>query len=95
MTESKIRSWTKSFTWRILGIAILLALGYLFTGSVTKASLITFTFHFIRVILYYVHERVWERIDWWRGGEPDDKLWFYITLGLLIVTFVIVGVLSL
>jgi hypothetical protein len=33
-------------------------------------SIITLLFHSIRVILYYFHERVWERISWGRVKHP-------------------------
>jgi len=87
--DSRTRSWTKSFTWRILGIIILLFLGYIITGSVTKASLLSLTFHFIRVILYYVHERLWDKVSWGKGEEPGNKKPFFISLFILIILFLL------
>lgn len=83
--DTKVRSWTKSLTWRILGISILMVIGWLFTESIAEASLITLTFHIIRVVLYYFHERVWLRVKW--NGE--SKFWFYFWLVLLILSFTI------
>ncbi len=88
--DSRIRSWTKSFTWRIIGIIILLLLSYAVTGSIAKASLITLLFHLIRVILYYVHERVWEKISWGKGTDPKNKLPFYLSLSILVILFIVV-----
>lgn len=63
------RSVVKSITWRLLGIAILLPLAYLFTQKWEEATLITLTFHAIRTVLYIFHERAWERVKW---GRNDD-----------------------
>jgi len=67
--ETKIRSWSKSITWRIIGIAIL-PLIMLFvnicigTDIATMAIWTTVIFHAIRIILYYFHERIWLKIKW-------------------------------
>ena len=83
-----IRSWTKSFTWRIVGILILLPLTYIFTGKWESAAAVTLIFHVIRMILYVVHERLWERTTWGRGNN-NSRLWFYIALFFLILSFTI------
>jgi len=66
MRDSRLRSLVKSITWRVMGIIILAGLAWWFTGNVEQTTLITVTFHGIRVILYYFHERIWERIKWGR-----------------------------
>jgi len=92
--DSSTRSWTESFTWRIIGVVVLLVLSYAVTGSIAEASLITLLFNLIRVVLYYVHERVWEKISWGRGAEPENKLPFYLSLTLLILMFTILWILG-
>jgi uncharacterized membrane protein len=62
--ETRLRSWIKSVTWRVLGILILGVITWYFTGSWTQTTWITLTFHTIRIILYYFHERLWLRIKW-------------------------------
>jgi len=62
--ETRLRSLVKSLTWRVLGIVILAILAWIFTGSWEQTTLITVTFHTIRVVLYYFHERLWLRIRW-------------------------------
>ena len=68
--DTKKRSWAKSIAWRIIGIALLGLIAYLITGDWKEMSLITILFHGIRVILYYYHERAWERISWGRIKHP-------------------------
>jgi len=88
--DSKIRSLTKSFTWRVLGIFILMGLAYLVTGNVAQSSLITISFHIIRVILYFFHERLWLKTKW--NGKP--VFWFYFWLVVLIISFIIIALSS-
>jgi len=66
MVDSRTRSLIKSIVWRIAGIVLLIPLGYAFTGKWTEASAIAMTFHAIRVVMYYFHERAWERVRWGR-----------------------------
>lgn len=72
--DSHLRSWVKSITWRIMGIFILGGLAWLFTRNWEQTSLITITFHSIRLVLYYYHERVWERIGWGRKKVKEDYM---------------------
>lgn len=88
LIDSWVRSWTKSFTWRVLGIVILILLSYFITGSWVEASLITFVFHGIRVVLYVLHERAWELTAWGRATNPEiNMFWFYLWLVILILAF--------
>lgn len=64
--DTRLRSWVKSIIWRVIGIVILGALAWLFTQDWKKTTLITSIFHTIRLVLYYYHERIWERISWGR-----------------------------
>ena len=72
--ETHSRAWIKSIVWRILGIFILGSISWIITHSWKEMSLITIFFHSIRVILYYFHERVWERIKWGRVIHPLGSL---------------------
>jgi uncharacterized membrane protein len=72
--DTKARSWVKSVVWRLIGIVVLGAISYAITGSWKQMTLITVIFHSIRVVLYYYHERVWERIKWGRLKHPLSDL---------------------
>lgn len=61
--ESKLRSLLKAITWRIIAsvVTTLIALYY---GIPNKAiGLVFFSDLIIKFILYYLHERVWARLD--------------------------------
>ena len=72
--ETRTRAWVKSVVWRILGIFILGAISWIVTHSWKEMTIITVIFHGVRVILYYFHERVWEKVSWGRIKHPLSSL---------------------
>lgn len=68
--ETHTRAWVKSILWRIIGIVILGGISWLVTHSLKEMTIITTIFHGIRLILYYLHERAWEKIHWGRIKHP-------------------------
>lgn len=70
--ETHYRSIMKSVVWRVMGVAILAAITFVFTRSVIQTGLITFLHHFAFIFIYYFHERVWLRVNRiqgkWRKG---------------------------
>lgn len=72
--ETRSRAWMKSFVWRILGIFILGAISWLITRDLKEMTIITALFHGIRLILYYFHERIWEKVSWGRVKHPLSVL---------------------
>lgn len=64
------RSIAKSVVWRAIGVALLGGISFAVTGSWTESLYVTVTFNVIRIVLYVVHERIWERIGWGRLPEP-------------------------
>lgn len=68
--DTKKRSWVKSITWRVLGIILLGLISYAITHDWKQMTVITVLFHSIRLILYYYHERMWERISWGKLKHP-------------------------
>jgi uncharacterized membrane protein len=64
---SKKRSLAKSLTWRIIAVISTFVIGYAMTGSLTFAASLTVVSNLINFILYYVHERVWLKVEWGRS----------------------------
>jgi len=62
LKETHKRSMTKSIIWRLMGIAILALITYIFTRNWITTSLITFFHHFAFIWIYYLHERLWQLI---------------------------------
>jgi uncharacterized membrane protein len=68
--DTRKRSMVKSITWRVIGIVLLGVIAYAITGDLTQMTVITILFHGIRLVLYYYHERVWERTSWGKIKHP-------------------------
>ena len=64
MIDSPKRSITKAASWRLFALIFLSLISFLITGDEKKALIITVLYHSIQIIFYFIHERVWTRIDW-------------------------------
>jgi uncharacterized membrane protein len=64
MTVSKSRSFAKSITWRVIAIISTFVIGYIMSGSLAFAASLSVVSNLINFVLYYVHERVWLKVDW-------------------------------
>lgn len=60
--ESNKRSIAKAISWRIVGTIATGAIGYILTGSMVIASSLMSIDFVVKFILYYVHERAWNKI---------------------------------
>ncbi len=64
--EKAYRSLIKAITWRIIGTLSLVLVTYLFTQKIDLSIAIGGIDIISNLILYFVHERVWEHISWGR-----------------------------
>jgi uncharacterized membrane protein len=58
------RSLVKTISWRITGSGATFAIAYIMTGSFAIAGVIGVTQMISNTILYYLHERIWNKIAW-------------------------------
>lgn len=71
-TESHRRTVTKSLLWRFIGIfwtwggayIIILMLPKEKKNAITIATLVTAWHHSTRMVMYYLYERAWTKINW-------------------------------
>jgi uncharacterized membrane protein len=71
-SETHQRSILKSVSFRILATITTIALVVIFTGEILLALEIGVVEVISKLILYYVHERFWDRITWGKiaaGGK--------------------------
>jgi len=64
--ESHLRSIVKSVIYRIASILGTGILTWLITRDIRKTLSITFANQIFLIILYYLSERIWNRIHWGR-----------------------------
>lgn len=60
--NSKFKSALKSVTWRITASATTMLLVYFMSGDLKVASAVASAEIFVKMIVYYIHERVWEKV---------------------------------
>jgi uncharacterized membrane protein len=66
MIDSASRSLAKTITWRITGSSAVFAISWAFTGNASMASTIALAQLVISTTLYFIHERIWNQINWGR-----------------------------
>ena len=62
--DSNKRSITKALTWRALASLATFIISYVVTGNFAAATGIASVQVVVNLILYYVHERIWNKINW-------------------------------
>jgi uncharacterized membrane protein len=62
-SERPIRSLAKAISWRVTGSIDTMMLSWFFTGNLTIAAAIGLTEVVTKMVLYYLHERIWNRIS--------------------------------
>jgi uncharacterized membrane protein len=60
--DKPIKSVMKSVSWRIVGTIDTMILSYFITGKITVAVSIGGAEVFTKILLYYLHERLWSHI---------------------------------
>lgn len=64
MKETKIRSLTKTISWRIIATLTTTTLVYMFTRNFKLSLQIGILEVILKLIFYYEHERIWNKIKW-------------------------------
>jgi len=62
MTNEQTRALLKSFTWRIVGSIATTILAFSFGIPAKALGLLFFADLITKFILYYAHERLWQRL---------------------------------
>ena len=102
MRDSHSRSFVKGVSWRALGTIDTITLSYIVTGNITDSIKIGVTEVLTKIVLYYLHERVWDTIAFGRvhGIGPTHARslvkgvsWRTVgTLDTMFIAFLITGV---
>ena len=64
--ESHKRSLLKSITWRVIAFSVTFLIVYLFIKKPLEAGGIAVITNLINIIAYYIHERIWIKINFGR-----------------------------
>ena len=67
--QSRKRHIAKSITWRIVGTMDTILLSWLISGNPLTGLKIGFTEVLTKMLLYYLHERIWFKINLSKDGK--------------------------
>ena len=73
--ETKTRSVIKSITWRFLATLTTVSLVYIFTGKIDMAVEIGGIEVILKIIIYFIHERVGYKIRFGKREEEPFVVW--------------------
>lgn len=65
-SERPVRSITKAISWRIVGTMDTIGISWLLTGEINTALAIGSLELITKMILYFGHERIWNKINFGR-----------------------------
>lgn len=66
MTETVVRSTAKTLSYRLLGSSVTFVISYVFTGEIIISASISATEFVLKPMMYWLHERVWNKVKWGR-----------------------------
>ncbi len=73
MKEKRYRSIIKTISWRVTGTIDTFIVSYVVTGRIGLAASISAVEVFTKLMLYYLHERVWNKVKLGKEDMPDPE----------------------
>jgi len=64
LSDTAVRSLAKAVTWRVTGTVDTFVISWLITGQALIAGGIALTEIVTKIFLFWLHERVWNRVTW-------------------------------
>lgn len=64
VSENPLRSVVKSVSWRVIGTIDTILISWLITGEISTAFSIGSIELGTKMVLYFFHERIWNKIKW-------------------------------
>ena len=74
MTADGKRSLAKATTWRITASADTFVISFLVTGEPALAGTIAGIEVLTKMFIYYLHERIWNKITWGKTLKKSKKV---------------------
>jgi uncharacterized membrane protein len=75
--EKRKRSILKAVTYRLVSILLDSTIAFLVTKSAQQTLILVFVSNAISIIIYFIHERTWNKIPWGRHKAKGCKCQLY------------------
>ncbi len=72
--ESQWRSIVKTVTWRLIAITVTVLISYIWLQEWGSSIALALAANGIKALLYYLHERGWNRISFGRMKVKEDYM---------------------
>jgi uncharacterized membrane protein len=66
LSDNNSRSIAKAVSYRLFGSIVTFLIAFVLTGSLAISSAVGIADLFAKTILFYLHERIWNKIPWGR-----------------------------
>ena len=74
LSDSRARSVIKTLTWRITGSFATFLIAWIIGGNLAVAGTIAAIQIVANTVLYYLHERVWNLVQWGRINKQQKEI---------------------
>ena len=74
LSDTKARSLVKGISWRTIGSIDTFVIAYFFFGKVSIALPIALLEVATKILLYFLHERLWNQISYLRENNPLSNI---------------------
>ena len=74
--ETNIRSIVKGISWRVVATTTTIIIVYIFFGRLDLAVAAGVIETILKVALYWLHEKIWQRVRWGKERIEPFNLWF-------------------
>jgi len=72
--ETHLRSLAKAASWRIGGTAVTFAITLFISGQIVLAAKIGLLDTLVKVVAFYIHERLWHRVGFGKVEPPEYQI---------------------
>jgi len=72
--EHPKRSLVKALTWRVIAFLVTIIAIYIYTKDIKESLVVGIAANIVKIFLYYIHERIWNRVKYGRIKAPDYQI---------------------
>ena len=72
--ETNARSVAKAVSYRMLGSLSTAAIVFVFSGDLKVSAGVGFLDMIVKIVLYYLHERLWNYVPYGRQRPPEYEI---------------------
>lgn len=72
--EHRKRSVLKTISWRIFSFFLTIAIIYVYTKDIKQSIGVGAGIDAVKMVLYYIHERIWNKVKFGRMRKQDYQI---------------------